>query len=90
MRIKDGFVLREIVGSWIVVPIGKRILELNGLINLSESGAKLWNLLAKGSDEQKLLEEIMSEYTVDENTARLDIKEYIAALQQNDLLEQAT
>ena len=48
MKLKDGFVLREIAGSFMVVPVGKRTQEVPGVIALTESGALLWKKLEEG------------------------------------------
>lgn len=37
--IKNWFMLREIAGQSVVVPIGSEVVEFNGIMTLSESGA---------------------------------------------------
>ncbi|GIM28729.1 hypothetical protein CPJCM30710_13950 [Clostridium polyendosporum] len=87
MRIKKGFILREVADSWIVVPIGERVVEFNGLMTLSESGALLWRNLEKGSDINELVSSILEEYDIDEATTRADVQEFISAIQEKGLLE---
>lgn len=87
MKIKDGFMLREIAGSWVVVPLGQRVVEYNGLMILSESGALLWRLLEKGAEMDDLVKAILSEYEVDEATARADIEEMIGNIKDRGLIE---
>ena len=41
MKVKDGFVLRAIAGSNIVVPVGAATAQFNGMITLNDSGAFL-------------------------------------------------
>lgn len=88
MRVKDGFMLREIAGSWIVVPLGQRVVEFNGLMTLSESGALLWKKLEVHVDESEFLRTILNEYEIDEETARKDIREFIIAINKKGLIEQ--
>ena len=45
MRIKKKFVLREIAGEYVLVPVGEAARELNGIVTVNELGAFLWNLL---------------------------------------------
>lgn len=87
MKIKDGFMLREIAGSWIVVPLGQRVVEFNGLMTLSESGALIWKRLEKGADTDELVDAILSEYVIDEATARADIEELVHAISEKGLIE---
>ncbi len=79
--------MREIAGSWIVVPIGQRVVEFNGLMTLSESGAILWSILEKGADMETLTDSLLSEYDIDEETAIADVKEFISAVREKGLIE---
>lgn len=87
MKIKDNFMLREIAGSWIVVPLGQRVVEFNGLMTLSESGALLWNKLEKGVTENELIESLLTEYDIDESTVKQDVKDFIHTIEERGLLE---
>jgi hypothetical protein len=88
MRVRDGFMLREIAGSWIVVPIGERVVEFNGLICLSESGAFLWKSLESGvENEEELVKALTKEYDVDEETAMSDTREFLATIIKSGLVE---
>lgn len=87
MKIKNGFMVREIAGQWIVVPIGSRVVEFNGIMTLSESGAILWKLLASGAEMDDLVSAILAEYDIDEKTARADVESFIEVLTQKKLME---
>lgn len=87
MKIKDGFMLREVAGQWVVVPLGERVVEFNGIMTLSESGAMLWKLMEEDAVEEDMVKATLAEYSIDEETARSDIREFIASLKDKDLLE---
>lgn len=70
MKIKDGFLLRSIAGTHVVVPTGDNCLNFNGMITLNDSGAFLWKLLETGSDVEGMTAALLKEYEVDEETAR--------------------
>lgn len=88
MKIKDGFMLREIAGTWVVVPIGKSVVEFNGLMTLSESGALLWKRLECGAELDELVEAILHEYEIDEATARSDVDDFISEINRKGLFIQ--
>ncbi|MDR3270191.1 MAG: PqqD family protein [Peptococcaceae bacterium] len=88
MKVKDGFMLREIVGQWVVVPLGERVVELNGIMSLSESGALLWKKMEQHVAEEDLVGSILAEYSVDRETAVADVREFITNLQEKDLIEE--
>jgi hypothetical protein len=61
MKLKSGFMLREIAGQWVVVPLGSRVVEFNSIMTLSETGAFLWRLLEKGTTEDEMVQAILEE-----------------------------
>lgn len=88
MKIKKGFVKRNIAGSNIVVPVGKATKVLNAMITLNETGSFFWDCLQKDITLDKLIEMICSEYEVDEERARADAINFINLLKENNLLEE--
>lgn len=86
MRIKDGYVLRQVAGNSIVIAVGEEALNFNGIITINGAGAFLWNLLSDGADKERLLSEMLKEYDIDEKTASDDIDEFIKKLKDADLL----
>lgn len=49
MKIKEGFILRNVAGSYVVVPIGEATLDFNGMMSLNETGAFLFGKLIQKS-----------------------------------------
>ncbi len=86
MRLIDGFMLREIAGVWVVVPIGERVVDFNCLINLNDSGAFLWKILERDVSFSSLVDSLLQEYDVDEGSAREDVKEFIEFLRNKGML----
>ncbi|MEN6461370.1 MAG: PqqD family protein [Syntrophomonas sp.] len=86
MKIKEGFMLREIAGQWVVVPLGERVVEFNGIMTLNETGVTIWKRLENDSSEDDLVQAILTEYTIDEETARADIREFVSLIREKNLL----
>lgn len=86
MKIKDGYLLREVAGTHIVVPIGAGAMDFSGVISLNEVGAFIWNQLESETTKDKVLEALLSEYNVDRETALADIDEFIEKLKGAELL----
>jgi len=87
MKIKDGFILREVAGNYIVVAVGEAVKNFNGVINLNETGAFLWKILEKGGDEESLLAALLNEYDVEEELARTDVKAFVSKLTEAGLVK---
>ena len=86
MKIKDGFVVREILDSYMAVPVGERTRDVHGVIALNETGAFLWKMLEKDTSEDKLIASMVKEYEIVEKTAKDDIKEYLSFLREKGWL----
>ncbi len=86
MKIKEGFVLREVSGNFIVVAVGEGIKTFNGMIQLNETSAFLWKMLEKGAEESQLVDAMLNEYAVTREIAEKDVKEFIESLREANLI----
>ena len=87
MKIKDGFILREVADSYIVVAVGEAVKSFNGVINLNETGALLWKTLQNGAEEKDLVEALLNEYEVEKELAETDVKLFITKLTEAGLIK---
>lgn len=78
MKIKDSFLLKNVAGRMIVVPVGKATLDFNAMITLNDTGAFLFEKLQKADmSVEQLVEALTAEYEVSKETARQDIEKFI-------------
>ena len=87
MKIKSGFILREIAGQWVVVPLGPRVVEFNNIMTLTESGAFLWNMLEQGATADEMVNAMLSEYDAEETVVRRDVKAFTDSVFNAGLFE---
>ena len=63
MKIKDGFILREMCGEYIVAGEGLEHINFNKLISLNSTAAFLWKKLTdKEFNEQSMADLLVEEY----------------------------
>lgn len=89
MKIKNGFILREIAGQHMAVAVGARARELHGMMGMNETAAFLWKKLENETTEDALTEALLEEYEIDEPKARQTIGEFIVRLREEGVLEDA-
>jgi len=87
MKIKEGYMLREVAGSFIVIPIGDAQADFTGMITLNPVGAFVWRLLEKGCSRDEIVKKVLESYNTDENTARADVDRYIEKLKSRGFVE---
>ena len=80
MKIKEGFIIRQVGGENIVVPVGKTGKDFHGMIKLNESGAFLWRFFTKDHTEEEAVAALLNEYEVDEATAKADVASFVKTL----------
>ena len=73
MKIKNGFVLREMCGENIVTAEGMENINFNKLISLNSTAAFLWkNLEGKEFTEKEMAQLLIDEYGIDMGLAMKD------------------
>ena len=85
--LKDGFVLRQVADTWVVMPLGQMSLDFNGMLTLNETGALLWQTLEKGGDAEALTKALTAEYDVSAEEARKDVDAFLVKLQNAGCLQ---
>lgn len=88
MKIKKGFVKRNIAGSEIVVPVGKTAAEFNGMITLNESCAFFWDCMAEETTAEDVVAKVLEVYEVTPEKATEDVDKFISMLRENGLLDE--
>lgn len=87
MKIKREFVTREVAGDWLLVPVGRTAIDMNGMLTLNETGAFLWEKLPEAENEAALVSALLEEYEVDRATAAADVEDFLAKLRKLDVVE---
>ena len=80
MKRSASFLLRQVAGRQVVVPLGKAAVDFPGMLTLNSTGAYLWELLAQEQTEDSLAKAFCERYAVEEATAREDIAAFLTKL----------
>ena len=86
MKLEKEFVLREIAGDYVIIPVGKTVIEFNGLITVNEVGVSIWNMLQNEVTFDQIVQGILNDYEVEESVAREDIREFLDQLIDGGIL----
>ena len=77
MKIREGFLLRNVAGNNVVVPIGQATLDFNGMMSLNETGAFIFSKMLDGTTKEQLIEDLISEYEVEREIAQKDVDDLL-------------
>lgn len=85
MKLKEGFILRQVAGENVVLSVGGEV-NLNGMITLNDTGCTLWKRLEQEAELADLTAALLNEYEVDEQTAQAAAARFVEKLKGLDLL----
>lgn len=87
MKIKEGYLLREVAGQFLVVPVGSQAISFNGIITLNKTGKVIWEVLQSQTPKQAIIEALTHRFEVSIEQASQDVDAFLAVLQKHQLLE---
>ena len=87
MKAKPGFVLRNVVDEYILMPTGDNIGEFSGTVLLNEVSAFVWEKLQTPLSKEDLLTAILDEFEVDRATASADLDALLETLRGYGVIE---
>ena len=90
MKIKEGFILRKIDNTGIVVPVDEAVHNFDGMVILNETGIFLWEILSNDVKKSDLVSSLTAEYSVDAETAERDVDAFFLKVQGAGLLAEQT
>ena len=77
MNLNKDFILRNIAGESILVATGSATQDFNGMITLNEVATFILENIDECETEEVLVEKVLEEFEIDEETARSDVREFL-------------
>lgn len=87
MKIKKGFILREVGGESVVVPVGELSKTFHGMINLNVTGAFLWKFFTAEHSIEEGVDALCEEFDVERERAQADVERFADVLTRNGFTE---
>lgn len=87
MKAKSGFGIKQVADSFVIVPMGERIVDFSAMITINDTGAFLWEKLQSDITTDELASALQAEYDIDIETAKEDVKEFTDVLLSKKVIE---
>jgi len=87
MKAKGGFVLREVGEGTVLVPTGERVVDMNGMVVLNDTGKFIWEHLGNATTPELIADALAEAYEVTPEEALTDVNEFVAELDRMGMLE---
>lgn len=76
------FLLRDVAGSMVIVPVGAAVSAFPGMVTLNATGAYIWELLQTEQTVESLAESLVLRYEVAPEKALEDVEAFVAKLKR--------
>ncbi len=87
MRLKEGFNLHNICGSYAIVAEGEENIDVTSVISANETVVTIWNAVCgKDFTVNDMVEAILEEYEIDRATAEKDCKRLVEEMKKAEIL----
>lgn len=88
MKIREGFILRDVAGQSFVVPTGALSQEYQGMITLNETGKVIWQCLEKEMSSEQIVEQLLATFEdADIDVVKKDVQDFIEKLVKGKIIE---
>ena len=87
MKRKKDFIMQNVGGENLLVPLGAQVMDLNGIITLNDTGACVWELLAQERTLDELTAAVAERFDVTPEIARADAQTFLDEIAKMGLIE---
>lgn len=86
MKIKNGFVLREVAGQYMVIATGEASKDFHGMIKLNDTGKEIWQGLQEGLSVAEIAKRIQEKYEIEYEKAVEDTENFVEKIREAGFL----
>ena len=87
MKLKENFIVRNVLDEYMLMPTGSKISEFNGSVILNDVSAFILGKMKEQISKDELIEAILGEYDVSREQAETDLDNLIAKLADLSIIE---
>ena len=80
MKRNPNFLLRDVAGTLVIVPVGDAVSAFPGMMTLNATGAYIWELLEQEQTLQTLADALAERYEVSREDALADAEAFVEKL----------
>jgi hypothetical protein len=87
MKRKDDLLLENVGGQDLLIPLGSRVLDMNGMVVLNSTGSYIWELLAEEHSLEELVAAVVKQFDVGADRAGADVRSFVHDLAQRGWID---
>ena len=87
MKLNDNYILKNIAGMPVVVPVGDAVNNIRGMITLNGPAETIWKALEQEKSYDEIVSAVKAEYDVTEDVIKKDLDAFLEKLKNYKILE---
>lgn len=87
MKRSNNFLLRDVAGTLVIVPVGAAVSAFPGMITVNATGAYIWELLETEQTVASLVVALMDRYEVEQEKAYADVTAFVEKLKPTGAID---
>ena len=88
MRIRGSFVMREIAGEHLAIPVNETALHIGGMIILNPVSHVIWECLQSETDVDRIVDAIVQRFDITAEEAEVDVRTFLEQMRAESLIEE--
>ncbi|HEY7172608.1 MAG TPA: PqqD family protein [Vicinamibacterales bacterium] len=82
----QSFVTRRIASETLLVPVARHVMNLESIYVVNDVAARIWELLARPTDVERIASALTDEFDVSLDQARADAAAFVSLLLERGLV----
>lgn len=88
MKVKDGFVMRDVAGQTVIIATGEASKSFQGMVRVNETGKAVWQGVSEGLGFEAIVDRVTGEFDADRAKVEADVRAFIDEMRANGFLEE--
>ena len=77
MKRKDELMLQKVGDQALLIPLGAKVLDMNGMVVRNTTGSFIWELLAEERSFEELVSAVVERFAVEADRAGTDVRTFL-------------
>ncbi len=89
MKLSEGYLLKEIVDSYVLVPVGQQVVDQKSIMHINKTGYFIASLLQQEISYDEILERMIEEYQAEKNEESIlkqDLDQFLLGLKEKQII----
>lgn len=86
MKIKEGYMIRDVGGQAVIIPVGDRKKDFSGLVKLNDTAKIIWESLTEECTVEEIALKLVEKYGIPKDKALGDVEKFVENMKKEGFL----